>query len=315
MNALYLINYMVFAAFITTFVIELGFALLILTDYKKYGQKAAGYIKPIWEANATFGVFYLVNTELTYPLLLTTAAALYITPLLLAAALIIIKNAFLAYGEYIGDKKSAEKSFYIYAACMVAIAILIFSVLGSAFTGHGVSLSHATASIWAFVNTFNALIIISAVIIALAIASAVVEDEEMLFGFKGGILVLLVFLIDIAGIYLYSADVGRSMGQHIIPLAASLALLLAYAGAVMARSRRAKYVLVAWLFISVLLLGFVEYPYIFGMQNVGAYVGTGAIAGPAILISTIGGTLVAIAIAYLLYMSYVSKAIPRAGSS
>lgn len=140
MNPLIAINMAVFAVVFSLFALEAGIALLNLVSYREYGGRITDYIARSWAISGTFVVFYVVNFEATFPLILAVAGTIYIVPVLIAGLFIIFRNAFIAYSDYAGDMVTKIEYTRIYAIATLAAIFILVSVLGSTVTGIGIDL-------------------------------------------------------------------------------------------------------------------------------------------------------------------------------
>jgi cytochrome bd ubiquinol oxidase subunit II len=305
MNALYLVNHVIFAVFMTLLLMEGGFAITALVAYEKYKARLMRYITPIWEVTGTFAVFYVVNFEATFPKLLGVAGTLYAVPLLVAAALIILRNAFLIHAEYVGDLKKEAKYLKIYAVATVAALILLLSVLSSAMTGTGISVSTGVSTLQMYLNPFNFIVIVSALLVSLSLAASVFRIERLeRLAWLPLVLAVALFCIGISmAVPLVSASLASSLPLVAVFLALLLALCIARAKNLIGSGVP----LVLAVFLALTLLGVVEYPYIFGSTNITGYLNSSALAGPVMLITLVGGAIVTVAFAYLVYLSYLKK--------
>ena len=305
MNALYLINHLIFSVFMTLLLLEGGFALTALFTYEKYKEKLMGYITPIWEVTGTFAVFYVVNFEATFPKLLGSAGTIYAVPLLVAAALIIIRNAFLIHAEYLGDLRKEARYLKVYAAATVVALVLLLSVLSSAMTGTGINISTGLSTISMYLNPFNAIVIVSALLVSLSLASSLFGiDRLSRFAWIPLALAVVLFCV---GISLFAAPVSANLATA-LPLVALLAVLVAALAVLQYRKwRYSGRLSILVVLFAIGVLGAVQYPYIFGSANITDYLNGSALSGPIILITLVGGTIVAASLAYLIYLSYLRK--------
>ena len=92
MDILYIMNHVVFSLFITLFLVEVGMAFTGLIFYDSY-KIIKKYLIPMWEINGTFAIFYIVSFEAIYPKLLVNIGTLYLLPVMVAALLLILRNA------------------------------------------------------------------------------------------------------------------------------------------------------------------------------------------------------------------------------
>ena len=206
MNPLYILDHFIFSVFMTLILIEGGFAVTALLAYGKYKERLMRYITPIWEVTGTFAVFYAVNFEATFPKLLGAAGTIYAVPLLVAAALIIIRNAFLIHAEYLGDIKREAKYLKVYAIATIAALVILMSVLSSAMTGAGISLASSSASLSMYINPFNLIVVACSILMALSLAAGIFHIERI--GKFAWLPLALAVMLFYAGIYPSCAGSG-----------------------------------------------------------------------------------------------------------
>jgi cytochrome d ubiquinol oxidase subunit II len=305
MNLLYLVNHLIFAIFMTMLLVEGGFAVTSLLAYKKYKKALLSYITPIWEITGTFAVFYAVNFEATFPTLLGAAGTIYAVPLLLAAALIIIRNVFLIYSAYIGDLKKETKYLRIYGIATIVALILFLSVLSSAMSGLGINLATETASIAMYLNPFNIIVVVSSLLISLSLAASIFRIEKLsrIAWVPLAVAIALIYI----GTSLFVPPAALNFGTA-MPGIALLAALVAILAVLQYKSSRYSGKLSILIVVfGITLFGVIQYPYILGSANITSYLATSALAQPLLIITLIGGMLVAASLSYLIYLSYLRK--------
>jgi len=306
MNAIYTINYAIFSIFMAFLIMEIGFALTLIIDYRNYSGKVRMMINPIWEITGTFGVFYIVNYEISYPKILVAIANAYVIPILIAAIFLLLRNAFIAFGDYSGDRSSHAFGF-IYSASTLIVAILAVSVLTSGISGIGL-LGSGKAGIWFLVNPFNLLVIISILIFSISVASSIIGYQRS--NIIGSIASVAGFGIAFGSMYLYLPEFAHALKANPTLVVISVILL---AASVLLQLRKIRY---AWILniISIIafinMFGILTYPYIFGTQSVLAYAASPSIASPANIITAIGGSIVAISLCILVYVNYMRRNAP-----
>jgi cytochrome d ubiquinol oxidase subunit II len=305
MIALYLINHLIFSVFMTLILLEGGFALTALFAYRKYKDRLMRYITPIWEVTGTFAVFYIVNFEATFPTLLGAAGTLYAIPLLIAAALIIIRNAFLVYAQYVGDLVKEGKYLKVYAIATLVALVLVLSVLSSAMTGVGANLTTGRSTVLMYLNPFNIVVIASALLISLSFASSLFQIEK--FKRVAWIPLALAILFMCVEISLSIAPVSANFSSA-IPFIAVLGVLVAALAVLQYKGwKHASKLSIFIVIFAINVLGVVEYPYILGGLNITSYLNNSALTQPILLITLVGGAIVAVSLSYLIYLSYLRK--------
>ncbi len=268
MDLLYLVNYFVFATFLTAFAVEVGMAVLSLVSYERNREVIRRSISLLWGPVGTLGVFYLVNFQTTYPKLLFSVASLYEVPLLLAALFMILRNAFVIYSEYAGDRN--EKRFTrIYGISTLAVAFLIVSTLTSGVGGFGVSLQGETINLGSFfLNLLNLFFFAGIALSAVFIAGSRLKLERTMkrVFIALAVIAYLLFLLGIGArmpyllANLYASPLAE-IGLVFSLLLFAIAVFSLYGG-----NRLSFPSAVAWFFFSVMLFGALQYPYIFGQS-------------------------------------------------
>lgn len=302
MSFLYQVNYFIFSVFLTLFLLEVGFSLLSLFYYSDYKDKFRRIINPIWEVTGTFGVFYLVNFEVTYPKILPIIGNAYIIPLTVAAAFIIFRNMFLVFGDKLGDPVSEKRFTLVYAASTLIVAILVVSTLTSGISGIGISTASSTSSIGMFLNVYNLAMLVSIILISLFLVNSVLNVDRL--HKLSPVFLLCGLVVAIAASYLYLPGLQHSL-QNWYYAIISAAILVAVS--IILHYRRSVYSIPVGLIsilIAINIFGLLQYPYVFGDVNINTYLVSSAIAAPEIAITIIGGGIVTLSLAALIYLNY-----------
>ncbi len=309
MNPLVAVNIAAFAIVISLFAVETGVALLNLLDYDELGRKAAAYISKSWAFSGTFIIFYVVNLEVTYPSLLTPAGTIYISVLMAAGLLIIFRNTFIAYSEYVGDASAKRSLTMVYALATLLAVVVLLSALSSTVTGDGVSLSPPGLNYLAmFINPYNISMLVCALAVSL-LAASMIFNINSLFGLgKPAICAILLVVVLVTFLYATS-NVGflvKGLGSRWYGLLPGIAALLAALFLYLSQSPRwlAK-TAYAWLFVTVVGFELLGYPDIFG----GAASLTSFLTSPSAMSSglIITGVIVLVLIFGLGFLLYIGK--------
>ena len=303
MNAVYTISYIIFSVFFTLFMCEIGLALITLFDYNSYKDKINRIINPLWEVTGTFGVFYLVNFEVSYPGILTIVGTAYAIPLLVAAVFIILRNMFLVFSEYINEKNAESRFRLVYSASTIVAALIALSVLTSGISGIGINPTTQSINLEMFLNPFNLLIIVSAIFISFSLASSVIKPEKF---FKTGSTSLIAgFALGFLAAYLYLPGVHQPQAISFVLLAFALVII-----SVILQLMRIKYsgafnVIIVMVLINI--LGVLIYPFVFGTTNINSYIASSSLANAEIAITAVGGFLLSISLIIFIYFNYMKK--------
>lgn len=111
--------------------------------------------------------------------------------------------------------------------------------------------------------------------------------------------------------YLFSAAFGPDLPYLIgLLVLLGISLYLYYS-----RIKYAKHVAVLWFLLAVNFFGFAQGPYILGgSASINSYLTTGSMAFYVNLVTLIGGTIVVVSLAFMIYVSYIKKAQGATGS-
>lgn len=301
MHALILINYAVFASFLTVFLIEFGIALLLLISYNSK-DKLMKYLMPMWEIDGTFAVFYVVDLEATYPNILPAVGTIYILPVLLAALFFIFRNAFLAYSEYTGRDATKRSYIMVYSIATIIVAFLALAVLSSSVSGIGVNLvMHSLYITKLLLNPFSLIIFTLAVLLSLFITMVTFDIGRT---YAEILCAVIAVIIAFAAIYVYPHYMVSNIFSNAALLAVPVLLIAAAILLHAIKSKTAKYFAILALFSGVLTFELAEYPYLFkGAINLNSIV-VGSPSASYLLAFSIGGIAVlAVLIGVLIYVN------------
>ncbi len=306
MNILTIENYMVLAAVLSLYILELGAAIFLLFGYDKYRQRLAAYVAPIWEITGTFTVFYIVSFEAFYPALLTAVGTLYILPAILILILLILRDSFLAYSEYMKDKTTELLFSRVYGVCTVLALFLAVTVLNSSISGAGVSLSSLSVNYtYMVLNPFNILMFLS-------ILALVVTCSTIFFGIRnlklilGSLVIFLVLLL--ISLYSYVNYIYVNLVTNIFDLVPALLILLLILWLYLRQSKYTRFLVIPLLFTSILTFEFLEYPFILGgTVNLNNYLTNAASSYYLGIITIIGVTFLTIALSYFVYVQHAHR--------
>ncbi len=304
MDILYIMNHVVFSLFITLFLVEIGMAFTGLLFYESY-VKIKRYLIPMWEINGTFAIFYIVSFEAIYPKLLVSVGILYLVPVMVAALLFILRNAFISYTEYANNITSERAYFIIYSISTLVIGFLVISIFTSALSGIGININTNTLYVLQFLfNPFNILAFISLVLLGFCITVIVLSINKMRISAVTSLVAsIFIGLISISTYtnYVLNNILGDIwiLYSLIIILFITLFVLVLYIKKVRISN---KMMLPATFFI-ILIFSISQYPYIYGNQAyINAYLTQGVNQAPILYITTFGMLFLSISIGYLIYI-------------
>ncbi|MEM3841207.1 MAG: hypothetical protein QXN59_00725 [Candidatus Micrarchaeaceae archaeon] len=304
MNEIYLLNHAIFSAFLSLTIIEVGISLLGLRNYKRYWNIMKPYLMPMWEINGTFAVFYVVAFEAMYPSLLGLVGTIYIIPALIAALFFILRNAFLAYSEYIGDDLRERRLVRVYSISTLVVAVLALSIFTSSVSGSGINILAQSISSSFIVNSFNILAIASVLLIA-------AFGARVLFGFVEGrfwdmffAALGIIFMITAVALgpsyMLYNIKSAEGFSLFVFEIAFLFVIEVLH----LLGKKSARILVIPWLFSAVMAFSIFQYPYMFGGQiNAVFYSTSGAIAGYVVFITLAGFLILALSLGTLAYIT------------
>ncbi len=305
MDILILINQVIFSILLSLLLLELGSALLSLADYEKYKERLTSYIAPTWEITGTFSVFYLVNFEATFPSLLPAIGTMYILPVLVAVTFVIVRDAFLAYTEYIGTEKDEKRFARVYGISTIAMMIIITTILSSTISGIGVNLSSLSLNPLIVLNPYNLLMILSllAFVAFAAIVFFNIEKRSLLF-----ISIIVAFALILFASAAFTPFMLQSLATNPLVVLPSMLLLVAIIVLYWLRKTYAKFLVLPWLFCSVLAFQLIEYPSLFSNSiQISSYITSQASAPYVLIITLAGGAFLAVALSLFVYVHHVHK--------
>ncbi len=130
-------------------------SVLMLIAYDKVKSKVLGYIIPIWEVTGTFGVFWVVVVDFSFPSILIPAAHIYAVAIMLFLILIVSRNASIVFGEYIiKEGWLDEKILYrLYSISTLALSIVVMVILSSIIGGKGVDIISAQLNLGSWLSS------------------------------------------------------------------------------------------------------------------------------------------------------------------
>ncbi|HUY70423.1 MAG TPA: hypothetical protein VMV00_02550 [Candidatus Baltobacteraceae bacterium] len=305
---LYYLNYAIFAAFLSLFILELGMAIHAVLGYGKSRERIRRYVMPLWGITGTFSVLYLVELVATYPNLVPAASPLYLAPVGAAALLVILRNLFLASSEVMGGHALEGRAFMIYSASTLAIAFLLSGILASTVSGIGVDVVTGSLNLPAMLFNGFSLSVFAAMALMGVFAAAV------LIGDKRGraVACLSAFLAPV--VIVAALGFGISYGAHAVAANAYLVILyeLLLAGLVplyLAGMENARKLVLPIVFIGILVFAVLQNQMLFnGAASLGIFETNSAAALDLIIITVVCGALLIGALAYFVRLTFLKGA-------
>ncbi len=299
-DLIYDLNYLVFACFLSLFLLEVGIAIVSLVNYSEYGGEIKRYLHSMWAINGTFAVFYLVEFEASYPNLLKSIGTVYVFPALIAGVLIIARNAFMAYSELV-DQNLVRRYLGVYSIATLIIAFLAVSILTSSVSGAGINLSDNSVNmLLLFFNSFNILVFGGLALLVYFFASAYFKRREHFIpATVSGIIGIILIMAAISSEGYMVQNIIASLYIPVIILLIFLLVAFLY----LKGYKYTRYIAFGWIFVAILAFGTVQYPYLFGgTLNIAQYETSGAIGHYVILITVAGGAFLLVLLSYLFYL-------------
>lgn len=308
-SLIFYVSFLVFAVFATLLITEIMGSVLMLLAWDKVRSRVLEYIVPIWEVTGTFGVFWVVVVDFSFPSILIPAAHIYAVAIMLFLILIVARNASIAFGEYIMKKGWLdEKKLYIaYSLSTIALGIVVLVILSSIIGGQGVDLSNAEFHIGAWLSSGGSYaFILGTLLIAVGLA-------PVFYGLKG--LRLLSLPATTAGVGIsvlsYYLLLPALISPYIVvPVAITLLVPVLF-------SIEKTYALVTnklvFAVVSVIILfslNFLVYPSAFGKTlDVNSVITTGPMEQAFFSITVVGGFLLAVML--IVYLFAVKRDVMR----
>jgi cytochrome d ubiquinol oxidase subunit II len=305
-NLLFEVNFAAFAIFASLLITEIMASVLMLLYWKETKASALEYIVPIWEVTGTFGAFWVVTSYFAYPSLLVTVANIFAPLLIVFLILFVARNASISFGEFITKRGwwDEERLYKMYSLATLLLGIVVLILLSSLVSGKGISLSAETFSLGGWISSPGSLLfVVGALAIGVGLAPVFYSISSMR-RITFPITLLGIFLSTLS-YYLFSPSLISSwiLVPVLLPLVVALLFFLDKANEVLSN----KAVFIGVLSISVFSLQFLVYPSALGRSLVIDKVTTsGATASAFTLITMVGGTLLAVMLAF--YIAIVARA-------
>ena len=295
-----------FAVFASLFITEIMSSILMLLSWKQASLKAIEYVAPVWEVTGTFAAFLVVMGDFAYPSLLVPIASIFAPLLTVFLIFFVARNASLAFAEFIIKRKWLDKVklYRIYAASTLFLGIIVLIILSALVSGAGVNLSQGTFLLGTWLFSHGSLLfVVGTLCLGIGLAPAFLSLDHM----KNLVLPLTVIGIGISVLayYLYSPSFVSLL--MLIPIALTLLIgVLSVISKETAAIVSNKAVFITVLSIIIFSLQFLVYPTSIGGQlHVDAVTASGPMASAYLIITAVGGVLLAVMIGF--YMSIVRR--------
>jgi cytochrome d ubiquinol oxidase subunit II len=315
LNLIFEVNYAAFAVFASLLISEMMGSVLLLLFWKEARSKVLGYVVPIWEVTGTFGAFWVVTGDFAYPSLLVPVASIFAPLLTMFLIFFVARNASIAFGEFIAKRRWLDeaKLYRMYAISTIILGLTVLVLLSSLVSGAGVDLAKGTFSVGAWISSPGSLLfVVGTLLIGVGVAPVFYSLSPLR---------RIVLPVTAAGIavsvlsyYLYSPS--SLSAWMLVPVALTLA-----AGALFMADRTAsivsnKAISLAVLGAAVFSLQFLIYPSVLGGAiSIDAVTTSGPMAHAYLVITAVGGVMLAIMLGFYMSVASHSKGSPLGSSN
>jgi cytochrome d ubiquinol oxidase subunit II len=312
MNLIFETNFAIFAIFISLFVTEMMGAVVILLFWKQAKSAVLDYIIPIWEVTGTFGAFWVVTADFAYPKLLIPVAELFAPLAIIGLIILVARNASISFAEFIIKRGwlDEEKLYKAYAVSTIGVGLAVLVAISAIFSGAGVTVPSITSS-WSFspvawVTSAGSLVfVVGTLLIGVGTAPIFFSLKAM----KRYVLPLTAAGIALSVLSYYLCSSSYVSAMTLVPVVLTL-----LAGILFVFSDRTaeivsnKVVFIIILSLIIFSLQPVAYPNILGgAVSIDNVTTSGTMASAFLLITMIGGVMLAIMIGFLLAVAMRPK--------
>lgn len=285
----------IFAALLST---EIMGSVVILVWWNKYRKAVLPYIIPVWEVTGTFGAFWVVLSDFAFPNVLIPVAGVYAAAIMVFLILLVMRNASIAFGEYIVKTGwlDERKLYSLYSVSTIFLGLVVLYILGGIIGGYGVDLTALSANLGAWIaQPADLLFLVGAVIILLGLAPVFYGASDLS---KISVLLTVVGVITSA-VSLYMFSSGKLSVMVAVPVIMTILPAVLYYGKILTGLISNKLFFIAWLTVTLFTLNFMVYPTAFGgVLNVDSVTTSGPMGGAYFAITLVGGILLTVLIAF-----------------
>lgn len=305
-NLIFYVTFLIFSVFATLLITEIMGSVLMLLAWDRTRSKVLGYIVPIWEVTGTFGVFWVVVVDFSFPGILIPAAHIYAVAIMLFLILMVARNSSIVFGEYIMKKGwlDEKKLYRAYSLSTIALGTVVLVILSSIISGKGVDLANLEFQLGPWLSSGGSYaFIIGTLLIGVGLAPPFFGLKELRF----------------LSLPATSTGVGLSLLSYYLYLPALLSPYIAIPVVItllvpvlfsMEKTNALMANKLVFAVVSVVILfslNFLVYPNAFGKAlAVDSITTAGPMAGAFITITVLGGFLLAVMLA--IYLFAVRKA-------
>jgi cytochrome d ubiquinol oxidase subunit II len=308
LNVIFELYYAVFAVFASLLITELMGAVALLLFWKQANSKVLEYIVPIWEITGTFGALVVVMGDFAYPTLLIPIALMFAPLLTVFLILFVARNASIAFAEFIIKRKWLDrvKLYKMYALSTLFLGVTFLVLLSALISGAGVNLTERTFSLGAWVSSPGSLLFM---IGTLGIGVGVAPVFFSLNSMKKIVLPLTGAGVGLSVLAYYLYSPSFVSGLMLVPVALTLlAGLLFVASKKTAIIVSNKAIFITVLSVIIFSLQFLVYPSAMGGGiNVDAVTTSGPLTPAYLIITAVGGVMLAIMLRFYINITMRSK--------
>jgi cytochrome d ubiquinol oxidase subunit II len=308
LNGIFELYYAVFAVFASLLITELMGAVVLLLFWKQANSKVLEYIVPIWEITGTFGALVVVMGDFAYPTLLIPIALMFAPLLTVFLILFVARNASIAFAEFIIKRKWLDrvKLYKMYALSTLFLGVTFLVLLSALISGAGVNLTERTFSLGAWVSSPGSLLFM---IGTLGIGVGVAPVFFSLNSMKKIVLPLTGAGVGLSVLAYYLYSPSFVSGLMLVPVALTLlAGLLFVASKKTAIIVSNKAIFITVLSVIIFSLQFLVYPSAMGGGiNVDAVTTSGPLTPAYLIITAVGGVMLAIMLRFYINITMRSK--------
>ena len=300
-------SFLIFAVFATLLITEIMGSVLLLIAWDSVKSGVLEYIVPIWEVTGTFGVFWVVVVDFSFPGILIPAAHIYAVAIMLFLILIVARNASIVFGEYIIKKGwlDEKKLYRAYSISTIALGVVVLTILSSIISGKGVDLAGEVFNIGTWLGSGGSYaFILGTLLIGIGLA-------PVFYGLKPLRFIALPatatgVVLSILSYYLYMPSLVSPL--ILIPAILTLLVPVLFSIGKAYPIVTNKLVFAAVSVVILFSLNFLVYPKAFGKAlPVDSVTTSGPMAGAFFAITLIGGALLAAML--VIYLFAVRKSV------
>lgn len=308
-NLIFYVSFFVFAIFATLLITEIMGSVLLLISWDRAKTKVLEYIVPIWEVTGTFGVFWVVVLDFSFPAILIPASHIFAVAIMAFLILLVGRNASIVFGEYIIKKGwlDEEKLYKLYSLSTISLGIVVLVILSAIISGQGVNLTNMVFNIGGWLSSGGSYVfILGTLLIGLGLAPVFFGLKS--FRFLSLPATVVGVILSVLSFYIYLPALITPYILIPVALTILVPVLFGIEKTYPLVTNKLLFSLVA--IIILFSLNFLVYPFAFGKSlSVDAITTTGPMAQSFFVITVVGGLLLAVMLA--IYLFAVKRHIAR----